>query len=135
MRVHSWIKDGIERYGGNFAWPVFNLETPPRNLDVVSNETEGRSDKFYITQWKSRQLTLAAEDHSSLTMTFDNEIASLGVWLNQKAFPFTGPKYSIIGLETATSAYESLNEASQNHQVMEVPPGKSAQWSYSILLN
>jgi galactose mutarotase-like enzyme len=135
MRVHSWIKDGKERFGGNFSWPLFDLENPPRDLRFVSTNTVGRSDKFYVTQWKQRQLILGAENGSSLTLTFGDTIRSLGLWINQKAFPFAGPKYSIIGLEPATSPYENLAEATQHQDVMQAHSGETIRWSYSIRLN
>ncbi len=135
LRVHSWLKAGKERYGGQIKWPTFDLETPSRDINKLSTKTTGRSDKLYITRWKSKQITLSHSDGSSLKLHFGAGIKSVGLWLNQKAFPFEGEKYSIVGIEPSTSAFESLEEAHRNKQALVLQPGQSTTWNYSIECN
>lgn len=132
LRIHSWIKNGQEKYGGNIKWPKFDLENPARDLSRLSTRTTGRSDKLFVMDMKGMSIDLRHEDGTALHLTFGKGVESIGLWINQKAFPFTGEKYSIIGIEPATSAYEALDEAKKHNKAMILQPGKSQTWEYQI---
>ncbi len=94
------------------------------------------ASKLFVQSPKEGSASVLLKDGSRLTFHFDpEELPWLGLWINNGAWSGCGSEpYTNLGIEPATSPYDSLNEAIDNNAVPWLQPGDQRRWSLSVEL-
>jgi galactose mutarotase-like enzyme len=124
------------------AWPVMRTEEQ-KSFDLsacfaISDKTHDFASKVFVRSPGSGRVDVAISDSSErLTMHFDpQEIPWLGLWINNRGWSGCGSDpYLNLGLEPATTPYDSVSQAIDNDAVIWLEPGESRQWSLAVELS
>jgi len=122
-------------------WPKLLLRNG-RSLDLsrsfeVNGAQRAFASKIFVQSPQSGIASvLLGDDGAMLTFRFDSaELPWLGIWINNHAWSGCGSEpYTNLGLEPATTPYDSVNEAIENDAVPWLEPGGHRDWSLSVEL-
>lgn len=100
--------------GGSFASKIFVQSPECGSVDIMVADTGAR-----------------------LAMSFDPQLLPwLGLWINNRGWSGRGAEpYVNLGIEPATSPYDSVGEAIQNNSVDWLQPGETKRWSLHMELH
>jgi galactose mutarotase-like enzyme len=123
-------------------WPTMNTEHE-ESLDLstsfaMSDKARNFASKIFVRSPDSGSVDVAISNSSErLTMYFDpKEIPWLGLWINNRGWSGCGSDpYLNLGLEPATTPYDSISQAIDNDAVIWLEPGESRQWSLAVELS
>lgn len=120
-------------------WPSLQLNND-RRIDLAnvfgdSGAAQQFASKIYVRSPDSGDARIAiANGNERLTMQYAPEdLPWLGLWINNNGWSGRGGEpYLNLGVEPATTAYDSVNEAMQNDAVPWIQPGETRCWSLEI---
>jgi len=126
----------LGKKGDIFPWPdVVAAEGEYLDASLVDDEQTDKTDKLFASNIREREVGLTDVDGGRRLVIKLNSsrLTSVGVWINMKAYP-AGKPVSVVGLEPTTSPAETLTQAMADGTAIELQPGQSLSWSYSIVL-
>jgi len=123
-------------------WPEMKTEHQ-ESFDLstsfaVSDAARNFASKIFVRSPDSGSVAVAISDSNErLTMNFDPEVLPwLGLWINNRGWSGCGSDpYLNLGLEPATTPYDSVSQAIDNDAVIWLEPGESRQWSLALELS
>lgn len=120
--------------GGVQGWvlvdPKFETHFEPKTRPL-SQVPLGTGSKWWSAR-ESKPIWVRLNDGEGnvLSMTFSQEVAHLGVWIDNKAFS----KTPTIALEPAIGWYDDLKTAQTNGSAASLPPGGQLSWNMTLAL-
>ena len=123
-------------------WPAMKTEHG-ESIDLsasfaMSDDTRYFASKVFVRSPDSGSVDVTISDSSErLTMQFDPEVLPwLGLWINNRGWSGCGSDpYLNLGLEPATTPYDSVSQAIDNDAAIWLEPGESRQWSLTVELS